>query len=75
MNAAVPIISVDGVTKRFAGPHSLMRRIAGKPPLAVHALNNVSLEVYRGETLGIVGEIRLRQVHPCTLPRATARSG
>ncbi|MFS8111180.1 ABC transporter ATP-binding protein [Rhizobium jaguaris] len=56
MNTAVPIISVDGVTKRFAGPHSLMRRLSGKPPLAVHALNNVSLAVYRGETLGIVGE-------------------
>jgi oligopeptide/dipeptide ABC transporter ATP-binding protein len=56
MSAAIPIISVDGVTKRFAGPYSLTRRLAGKPPLSVHALNDVSLEVYRGETLGIVGE-------------------
>ncbi len=56
MSAAIPIISVDGVTKRFRGPDSLMRRLAGKPPLAVHALNEVSLEVHRGETLGIVGE-------------------
>jgi oligopeptide/dipeptide ABC transporter ATP-binding protein len=56
MSVATPIISVDGVTKRFAGPDSLMRRLSGKPPLAVHALNEVSLDVYRGETLGIVGE-------------------
>jgi oligopeptide/dipeptide ABC transporter ATP-binding protein len=56
MSAALPIISVDGVTKRFPGPDSLMRRLSGKPPLAVHALNEVTLDVYRGETLGIVGE-------------------
>ena len=54
--SGAPIISVDGVTKRFAGPHSILRRLAGKPPLAVHALNTVSLEIFRGETLGIVGE-------------------
>ncbi|TCL71868.1 oligopeptide/dipeptide ABC transporter ATP-binding protein [Rhizobium sp. BK251] len=56
MSAPIPLISVDGVYKRFAGPDSLLRRISGKPPLAVHALNDVSLEVHRGETLGIVGE-------------------
>jgi oligopeptide/dipeptide ABC transporter ATP-binding protein len=56
MSGAVPIISVDGVTKRFAGPYSLMRRLSGQPQLAVHALNDVSLDVHRGETLGIVGE-------------------
>src|ERR1700712_1873510 len=56
VSVAIPIISVDGVTKRFAGPYSLRRRLEGKPSLAVHALSNVTLEVYRGETLGIVGE-------------------
>ncbi|WP_337268519.1 ABC transporter ATP-binding protein [Oryzifoliimicrobium ureilyticus] len=56
MSPQIPIISVDGVTKRFAFPHSLARRLSGKPPLAVHALNDVNLQVYRGETLGIVGE-------------------
>jgi oligopeptide/dipeptide ABC transporter ATP-binding protein len=56
LSADLPILSVDGVSKRFAGPYSLTRRLQGKPPLAVHALNNVTLEVKRGETLGIVGE-------------------
>ncbi|MBP1845562.1 oligopeptide/dipeptide ABC transporter ATP-binding protein [Rhizobium petrolearium] len=56
MNATLPILSIDGVSKRFRGPYSLMRRLKGEPPLIVHALNNVTLEVHRGETLGIVGE-------------------
>jgi oligopeptide/dipeptide ABC transporter ATP-binding protein len=56
LNATLPIISVDGISKRFAGPYSLVRRLQGKPPLAVHALNEVTLDVHRGETLGIVGE-------------------
>ncbi len=56
MNTHRPILSVDGVSKRFSGPYSLLRRLKGEPPLAVHALSNVTLDVERGETLGIVGE-------------------
>src|SRR6185436_17417135 len=52
----VPLISVEGVSKQFRMPQTLSRVVAGKPPAAVHALNNIDLEVHRGETLGIVGE-------------------
>src|SRR5262249_41669873 len=55
MNSA-PLISVEGVSKRFRMRQTLGRTLAGKPPPAVHALNDVDLEVHRGETLGIVGE-------------------
>ena len=53
---APPLIAVEDVSKLFRIPQSLTRVLARKPPLAVHALNRVSLEVRRGETLGIVGE-------------------
>ncbi|MFC7399825.1 ABC transporter ATP-binding protein [Chelatococcus sp. GCM10030263] len=56
MSTAVPILSVEKLAKRFAVPRSLTSRIMGEPPLAVHALNGVNLDVHRGETLGIVGE-------------------
>jgi len=55
MNTDV-LISAEAVTKEFRLPHSFGRRLAGQPPLAVHALNGVSFELHRGETLGIVGE-------------------
>jgi oligopeptide/dipeptide ABC transporter ATP-binding protein len=51
-----PLISVEGVSKRFRTRQTLSRTLAGKPTLAVHALNDIDLEVHRGETLGIVGE-------------------
>ena len=50
------LLSAENVSKVFPFPRSLQRLIAGLPPLAVNALNGVSLQVHRGETLGIVGE-------------------
>ncbi|UVK47521.1 ATP-binding cassette domain-containing protein [Mesorhizobium sp. AR07] len=55
-NAAIPILSVEGVVKHFLLPSSLISRLAGQPRPMVHALNTVTLDVYRGETLGVVGE-------------------
>ncbi len=51
-----PLIQATGLTKTFAIPYGLANRLAGEPARAVHALNGVSFEVRRGETLGIVGE-------------------
>ena len=50
------VLSVQNVVKAFPFPRSLIQRLRSTPPQAVHALNGVSLEVIRGETLGIVGE-------------------
>jgi oligopeptide/dipeptide ABC transporter ATP-binding protein len=50
------VISATGLCKSFPLPHGLIDRLTGKPPLAVQALNDVSFTLYRGETLGIVGE-------------------
>ena len=50
------LLSAENVSKIFPFPRSLARLIAGQAPLAVNALNGVSLSVHRGETLGIVGE-------------------
>ncbi|MEO6300314.1 MAG: ATP-binding cassette domain-containing protein, partial [Paracoccaceae bacterium] len=50
------LLSTENISKIFPFPRSLSRLIAGQPPLAVNALNGVSLSVHRGETLGIVGE-------------------
>ncbi|TFF25468.1 ATP-binding cassette domain-containing protein [Jiella endophytica] len=52
----VPLLSVEEVVKRFPMPQSILGRIAGRPRLAVNALNGVNLSVHRGETVGIVGE-------------------
>ena len=50
MNA--PHLAVRGVSKRYA----LGRARFGGPERFVHAVDDVSLEVARGETLGLVGE-------------------
>ena len=54
--SALPILSAVEVSKDFVFPRTIVQRVKGHPPLAVHALNGVSLEVHKGETLGIVGE-------------------
>ena len=46
------LLAVEDVTRRFGGG----RRLLGQSRPALHAVQDVSLEVRRGETLGIVGE-------------------
>jgi oligopeptide/dipeptide ABC transporter ATP-binding protein len=50
------LLSVQNVAKEFPFPRSLIQRLRSQPGQAVHALNGVSLDIRRGETLGIVGE-------------------
>jgi peptide/nickel transport system ATP-binding protein len=47
-----PLLSVRGIVKHFGGRRSWRGGVRG----AVHAVDGVSFDVARGETLGIVGE-------------------
>jgi oligopeptide transport system ATP-binding protein len=51
-----PILTLQAVTKTFPRPRSLSELLRGQPPRRVHALTEVDLSVWRGETLGVVGE-------------------
>lgn len=46
------IVSVKNVTKTFAVGKNLL----GKPDKFVHAVNNVSFDIFKGETFSVVGE-------------------
>ncbi|WP_299842122.1 ABC transporter ATP-binding protein [uncultured Jannaschia sp.] len=50
------LLSAEDVSKDFAFSRSVVDLLRRRPVSAVHALNGVSLDVRRGETLGIVGE-------------------
>ena len=47
-----PLIEVDGLTKRFPVSKNLFR----KPTGFIHAVDDVSFQLARGENLGVVGE-------------------
>ena len=51
-DSAGPLVRVTNVTKRFP----VERDLLGRPTREVRAVDDVSLEIERGETLGLVGE-------------------
>jgi oligopeptide transport system ATP-binding protein len=50
------LLDVTAISKRFPARRPLVDLLRGRPRLAVHAVEEVSLDVRKGETLGIVGE-------------------
>lgn len=50
--ARMPVLEVKGLTKRFEIYSGFMARLSGR----VHAVENVSFDLRRGETLSLVGE-------------------
>lgn len=60
IQSSEPIITARHVSKVFplnAGiVEAVTNRITGRPPRAVRAVDNLSLDIFKGETVGIVGE-------------------
>ena len=55
-----PLLSLKHVSKTFP----VGKTILGKPDKFVHAVNDVSFDVYKGETFSIVGESGCGKVPP-----------
>jgi peptide/nickel transport system ATP-binding protein len=56
-SATAPLVVVDSIAKTFdVSPPWLNRLLEGKPRLLLHAVDGVSFEIARGETLALVGE-------------------
>lgn len=51
-----PLVEVTGLKQHFPVVPGLVERLLGKKVRRVHAVDGVDLTVYRGETVGLVGE-------------------
>ncbi len=51
-----PILTVEGLEKYFWDQSSLIDRILRNDPVAIRAVDGLTFDVQRGETLGLVGE-------------------
>ncbi len=56
VDAAPPLLEVAGLKQHFPIVPNLVERLFGKKVRHVHAVDGVDLTVYRGETVGLVGE-------------------
>ncbi len=52
----VPLVEARGVSKHFVVADNLARRLRGRPAESLKAVDDVSLAIMRGETVGLVGE-------------------
>jgi peptide/nickel transport system ATP-binding protein len=54
--ADTPLLEARHISKHFVVADSLVRRMRGKPQETLKAVDDVSLAIQRGETVGLVGE-------------------
>ncbi len=50
------LLKVEGLTKHFSTPRSIIDILAGQPADVIRAVEDVSLSIREGRTLGLVGE-------------------
>lgn len=56
VEAATPLLSVEGLSKTYAARRSVIDQALGRPAPRLTALDRISLEIRPNEVLGIVGE-------------------
>ena len=54
--SSAPLLEARGVSKEFVLADGLVRRMRGRPAETLKAVDDVSLTIERGETVGLVGE-------------------
>ena len=56
LGEALPLLEIKGLSKHYFLNAGLWRRLRRKPETVLHAVDNVSLNINRGENFGLVGE-------------------
>jgi oligopeptide transport system ATP-binding protein len=54
--SSAPLLEAEGLSKQFVLKDSPLRRVRRRPPEVLRAVDDVSLTIQRGETVGLVGE-------------------
>ena len=54
--STTPLLEVNGLSKRYVMNAGFWQRVTRKPEAVLHAVDNVSLRIERGENFGLVGE-------------------